>query len=187
MRKFATGAFFIFAIASCGMDEALDVENGRDGDGSGDEEEVVAFFEGEEINLAGDWGDAQSCVIWPSKQVAECFRDEQDAEQLELTLTTEDLGLPPQPTKACSRSCLHLYEHNNFGGRHLTFCDRGYWQNLTSYGFNDQLSSYKTGVHSVSLSQHINGGGSRINAGACLSSGAMPGGWNDQVSAIRIN
>ena len=46
---------------------------------------------------------------------------------------------------SCS-SPLRLFEHSNYGGRQLLFFDRGYWQNLPDYGFNDQLSSYIIGA-----------------------------------------
>ena len=46
---------------------------------------------------------------------------------------------------SCS-SPLRLFEHSYYGGRQLLFFDRGYWQNLTDYGFNDQLSSYIVGA-----------------------------------------
>jgi hypothetical protein len=181
-------------------------------------EDGIAEFEARQINLEKDWEGATTCVVWRSGGVVQCFREESEAQDLLAEIdaaesalapdladetevaepargltdeleTTESASAPgPLPITACSRSCLHLYEHTNFGGRHLTFCDRGYWQNLTSYGFNDQLSSYKTGVRGAHLAEHTNGGGSWYpgNTGVCISGGGMSSGWNDRVSSIYI-
>ena len=76
-----------------------------------------------------------------------------------------------------------------YGGRHLVFYDRGYWQNLTDYGFNDQMSSYIVGACSSHLAENTNGGGywypGNTNAGSAVS--YVGAAWNDRVSSIYIN
>ena len=154
-------------------------------------EEIIANFEGEELRLAEGWKDAKSCVVWQG--ATECFRDDTDADalirEIEADAPPNTLAAPSAgPEYACSRQCLHLYQDNGFEGRHLTFCDRGYWQNLGKYDFNDKLSSYKTGVNGVHLSYHANGDGYWYpgDTSACVSSSQMKSGWNDEVSAIKI-
>lgn len=156
----------------------------------------AAMFEDRTIDLKGDWEGASSCVIWRSGGIVQCFGTPAEAESLvnevvdavSTTSRPSDLTAGPHPTAACSRSCLHIYEHTNFGGRDLHFCDRGYWQNLTSYGFNDELSSYKTGVHSVHLATNTGGNGAWYpgNTGVCVAAGGMSSGWNDRISSIYI-
>src|SRR5947209_7475635 len=57
-------------------------------------------------------------------------------------------GLAPLSSAAsasassCPSGYLCLFQDANFGGRMLQFHDGGYWQNLTNYGFNDQMSSW---------------------------------------------
>lgn len=154
-------------------------------------EKIVANFEGEKLRLAEGWKDANSCVVWQG--ATECFRNDADADSLIREIeagTTPNALAPPSagPEFRCSRSCLHLYQHNDFNGRHLTFCDRGFWQNLGDYSFNDELSSYKTGDHTVHLSYDANGRGSWYpgDTSVCASSSQMKSGWNDEVSAIYI-
>jgi len=185
-------------------------------------EEGIAEFEGRQINLEKDWEGATSCVVWRSGGVVQCFREESEAQDLLAEIEAADSALAPDladetevaepargltdelettesasapgtlPITACSRSCLHLYQHTNFNpfgvGKHLTFCDRGYWQNLTSYDFNDKLSSYKTGVRGAYFAEHTGGGGYWYpgDTGVCVSSSSMMGGWNDKISSIYI-
>lgn len=180
MDKIVTSSFLALSlIATYGCDASVDSED------------VVANLEGEELRLADGWNDAKACVVWQG--ATECFRDNADAEamiqEIEEQNAPTDLAAPSTgPSYACSRTCLHLYEHNGFDGRHLTFCDRGYWQNLGNYNFNDKLSSYKTGVHGVHLSYHSNGQGNWYpgDTSACVSNSQMKSGWNDEVSAIYI-
>lgn len=161
-------------------------------DDTAPESNVIAFFEGEQLRLADGWKDAQSCVVWQG--VTECFRSDTNADVVIADIEAEIITPASKPNdranKACNRSCLHLYEHNDFKGRHLTFCDRGYWQNLgTKYGFNDKLSSYKTGVRGAHLSKDVNGNGGWYpgDTSSCTSISQMNSGWNDKVSAIYIN
>lgn len=156
---------------------------------------IVANFEGEKLRLAEGWKDANSCVVWQG--ATECFRNDADADALIREIeagTTPNTVTPPSagPEFRCSHNCLHLYQHNDFNrnrqGRHLTFCDRGYWQNLGDYSFNDELSSYKTGDYGVHLSYHANGAGHWYpgDTSACTSSSQMRSGWDNEVSAIFI-
>ena len=111
------------------------------------ESNLAAFFDGEHLRLAYGRKDAKSSVVWYG--VTEFFRSDADADvviaQIEADIVSAKMDAPaPKPVYGCSaRSCLHLYQDNGFDGRHLTFCDRGYWQNLGNYDFNDKLSSYK--------------------------------------------
>lgn len=201
-----SASLFLIIVVSCGCgsSEEYDTielagfqEEVANADDSAPESSVVAFFEGEQLRLADGWKDAQSCVVWQG--VTECFRSDTDAAVVIAEIDAESVSPTMEaPTskpngranKACNRSCLHLYEHNDFKGRHLTFCDRGFWQNLgTKYGFNDKLSSYKTGVRGVHLSKDVNGNGGWYpgDTSSCTSMSQMNSGWNDKVSAIYIN
>jgi hypothetical protein len=147
---------------------------------------VEALLDGEVIFLAEDWQDATDCIVWEG--LTECFRNSEDAQDLLREIDGPDSITNPSATYACSRQCLHLYEHTSFKGRHLTFCDRGYWQNLGNYGFNDKLSSFKTGIRGVHLAKHSNGTAPWYpgDTSVCISSGGMKSGWNDEVSSLYI-
>jgi len=191
-------ALFVLAVIStptaCGgpSNESL-AEPVFSNTGEASQHPVQASFEGTMLDLASDWGEAHSCVIWRQGGIIQCFRTTHEHDRLVAKIEdsfakVSNLAPTPDRILACSRSCLHLYQDSNFRSRELTFCDRGYWQNLTGYGFNDELSSYKTGAHGVHLAEHTNGGGYWYpgNTGACVAAGGMSSGWNDRVSSIYI-
>ena len=154
------------------------------------------MFEGQRINLAQDWGDAKACLIWRQGGVLECFRSEAalDAFEAQLaprraatsTATTGDVaGLYAASSYSCSSS-LRLYEDNWYGGRRLSFWDRGYWQNLAWYGFDDQLSSYIVGGCYAHLAENPDGGGWWYPGPTYPYAGEPVMGWQDVISSIYI-
>ena len=156
-----------------------------------------ADFEGGTINLAGDWGEAQACLIWRQGGVAECFRttEELDKREAELapqrreSITRESTSRDSYSyySSYCSSS-LRLYEHSWYGGRRLSFWDRGYWQNLYNYGFEDRTSSYIVGGCSVYLAEHADGGGWWYPGPTYPYAGepSMQWDWHDTISSIYI-
>jgi len=68
----------------------------------------------------------------------------------------------------------------------LQFQDRGYWQNLSVYNFNDKASSWRNRINQdARLSQHADGEGALLCMHPNSSSSSM-GGFNDIASAIRL-
>lgn len=154
----------------------------------------LATFEGTQIDLAADWGEAGACLVWQQAGGIECFRTEEEMDELAEQLEEADtLGGGFRISASQCSGWLRLYEHINYGGRVLQFRDRGFWQNLTNYGFNDKLSSYRVGPCGCHLAEHINGGGwwypGNTSAGAVVSdmrqNGRYPS-WNDRVSSLYI-
>lgn len=151
-----------------------------------------ANFEGSTIDLAGDWGDAQACLVWRQAGISECFRTTEalDAREKELAPQREvsrRSGAVAAYSSSCSSS-LRLYEHNWYGGRRLSFWDRGYWQNLAWYGFEDRTSSYIVGGCPVYLAEHGDGGGWWYPGPTYPYAGepAMYWDWQDTLSSIYI-
>jgi len=151
-----------------------------------------ADFEGRTIDLAGEWGEARACLVWRQGGVSECFRttEELDAREKQLAPQREASGRDASGTSwsySCSSS-LRLYEHNWYSGRRLSFWDRGYWQNLAWYGFEDQASSYIVGGCQVYLAEHADGGGWWYPGPAYPFAGvpAMQWDWQDTISSIYI-
>ncbi len=132
----------------------------------------------------------------------ECFRttDALDAREAQLAPVREAMNntslaptssTPTASTAYYSYSCsspLHLYEHNWYSGRRLSFWDRGYWQNLWWYGFDDQASSYIVGGCYVYLAEHPDGGGWWYPGPNYPYAGvpAMSWGWQDTLSSIYV-
>ncbi len=155
---------------------------------------ALASFEGRTIDLAGEWGDAKACLIWRQGGVLECFRTTQALEAREVQLAPRRAALDASAygaTAAYSYSCsspLRLYEYNWYSGRRLSFWDRGFWQNLGDYGFEDQASSYIVGGCYVYLAEHAYGGGWWYPGPNYPYAGvpAMSWDWQNTISSIYI-
>jgi hypothetical protein len=183
--------FVLVAPAPAGAGQR---EDGLDG-GQG---RAIATFEGREIDLAGDWGEATACLVWRQGGVMECFRSEAALDEREAQLgagrqpaTAPETAGGPTAARAyyyswyCS-SPLRLYEHNWYGGRRLSFWDRGYWQNLGDYGFDNSTSSYIVGGCYAHLAEHPNGGGWWYPGPTYPWAGEPVMGWQDVISSIYI-
>lgn len=146
----------------------------------------LALFEGKQIDLSRDWGAAQACVVYQGVGAVECFRDRAGLQAREAQLQTA-VASPATATASCS-SPLRLFADGSYGGRELDFYDRGYWQNLDTWGFDNQLSSYRVGGCGVYLADGTYGGGSWYpgNTSAGHGESSMLSGWNDRVSSIYI-
>jgi hypothetical protein len=159
---------------------------------------AIASFEGGVIDLAGDWGDAQACLVWRQGGVLECFRTvaELDAREAELeplrsrsSSRASGGGGGTVASSTAEYSCwssLRLYEYNYYGGRRLSFWDRGYWQNLYIYGFDNQTSSYIVGACYVHLAEHTDGGGWWYPGPTYPYAGEPVMHWQDVISSIYI-
>ena len=144
---------------------------------------MTAGFEGRRIDLATNWEQAQACIVLRQAGLVECFRTLAQAQARADTIT-------PQYA-AAGYSCsypLRIFEHSNYGGRQLLFFDRGYWQNLPDYGFNDQLSSYIVGACYTYLAEHAGGGGAFYPGPRSAWSGVpwLQAGWDNRMSSIYM-
>lgn len=150
----------------------------------------LAWFEGRQIDLRDGWGAATACMVWRERGVVECFRSAaamalREAELSAGSTATGGSDSVSTASYSCS-SPLRLYEHGSYGGRQLSFWDRGFWQNLGDWGFNDQLSSFKIGSCYAYLAEHSWGGGEWYpgDTSPWVWSPTMWSGWNDRVSSI---
>lgn len=154
----------------------------RGGPAAGDARPGLAMFEGRVVDLSRGWGEARACAIFQAQEPAECFRDVATlrAREREFVSTANELA-------ACS-SPLRLYADGGYGGRELSFYDRGYWQNLGTWSFDNQLSSYKVGACGVFLAENANGGGSWYpgSTGAGHWEPSMQSGWDNRISSIYV-
>jgi hypothetical protein len=180
-RKLATAALAAFMLALLPATSFAAVAAAPQADAS-----TFALFEGKLIDLSQGWSEAQACFVDQSRGVIECFRDRADLQIRETQIETQT-NAPATITATCS-SPLRLFADASYGGRELDFYDRGYWQNLSTWGFDNQLSSYKVGACGVYLADSANGGGSWYpgSTSAGHSEPSMVSGWNDRVSSIYI-
>lgn len=158
------------------------------GGGSTPQSSSIATFEGKQIDLSKGWGDAQACLVYRAAGLVECFRDRAGLNTREQQLSAQ---IGADSVAMASTTCstpLRLFADAGYGGRELDFYDRGYWQNLSTWSFDNQLSSYKTGACAVYLADYADGGGSWYpgNTGANHGESSMLSGWNDRISSIFI-
>jgi hypothetical protein len=162
---------------------------------------VRMTFQGRPIDLSKGWGQAHSCVVWRAAHLTKCFRTER---QMRAAVAAA-IPLSADGTDVAASSCsspLDLWQDEGYSNRHLQFWDRGFWQNLSNWSFNNQLSSFIVGACGVHLAENGNGGGlwypCNTSAGAqhremdlddnnggppCA---AQSTNWNDRVSSIFI-
>jgi len=147
-----------------------------------------AVFEGAVIDLADGWGSAGACAEL-GKSV-ECFRTESELLAAHHELVADlafgvDSGVVA--AAACSSS-LRLYRSTGYGGSALYLTTRSVVQNLSSFGFDNDTSSYRVGACSAAFYSGANLSGSQYpgSTSANASASSMVGGWDNVVSSVII-
>jgi hypothetical protein len=192
----------LFGGLVAGPAQAQTAGDGGEVHGSSEQVEhapAVADFEGHDLDLAGDWGEARACLVWRQGGVLECFRTPQALAGRERALSAKGGGAPggpPQPASGTvsafsAYSCwssLRLFDYGGYGGRELDFWDRGFWQNLGDYGFDNSTSSYIVGGCYSHLAEYRDGAGWWYPGDTSPYHGEpyMYSSWNDRVSSIYI-
>jgi hypothetical protein len=180
-RRLLTAALMVIFLAVVPASGFADGNQQPDGSSS------LALFEGKQIDLSKGWGDAHACLVARGVGFVECFRDQARLLARESVVQAQIASTPDIAATSCS-SPLRLFADASYGGRELDFYDRGYWQNLSTWSFDNQLSSYKIGACGVYLADYANGGGSWYpgNTSPGHDEPSMLSGWNDRISSIYI-
>ena len=151
----------------------------------------VATFEGGQIDLAEDWGEARACAV--TETGTRCFRTEAQMDRFLRGISSADApaGGKSGWRRAASTNCgsvLRLYDGTWYGGTVLSVAIRWTILNLANYGFDNRTSSYRVGACAAEFYSGSWGGGS-VYSGATwagASAGTMNSGWDNQVSSIYI-
>lgn len=153
---------------------------------------AIADFEGHALDLAGDWGAAHACLVWRQGGVLECFRTPEAMRAFAAQLASQhrpDAGGTVSAFSAYScSSSLSLFDYGGYGGRELDFWDRGFWQNLGDYGFENATSSYIVGGCYAHLADYRDGAGWWYPGDTSPYHGEpyMSWSWDNRVSSIYI-
>ena len=147
-------------------------------------------FEGHTIDLSEGWGDAAACAEFGD--VVDCYRTEDELLDVHPDLVSEAAmadGAGPQALASSCSTTLRLYRDTGFSGSVLHLSTLGVVHNLSSYGFDNDTSSYKVGACSASFYSGANAGGSVYpgSTSANSSASSMLSGWNNVVSSVYIN
>lgn len=146
---------------------------------------VVASFEGGWINLADGWGEATACTS--DGVTTSCFRTEAEMDVAAAATggDVQSVGIAPQV--ACVSS-LKLYRSASFTGSVLQLTTRGTYINLSTYGFDNDTSSYQVGACTAYFYDGASGGTPLYPGatGANSSAASMLTGWDNRVSSVYI-
>ena len=147
-----------------------------------------AMFEGAVIDLVEGWGQAGACAELGVR--VECFRTE-----AQLLAAHPELGAAvgisayteAVAASACSSS-LRLYRTSGYTGGALYLTTRSVVHNLSSFGFDNDTSSYRVGACASAFYSGANLSGSQYPGStvAYASASSMVGGWENVVSSVII-
>ncbi len=159
----------------------------------GDAAGVVAVFEGNKLDLAQSWGEAEACFVWQEQGVEQCFRTEAEMDETIARLDAVAGSIEPRNRDVLASTCsgyLRLYDATSYGSPVLYLRDQYRWLNLANYGFNQKVSSFKVGPCAADFADYANGGGSWYPwymTEAYDQSSTMISGWDNDVSSVYIN
>jgi hypothetical protein len=147
---------------------------------------VIASFEGGWINLAEGWGEATACTS--DGITTACYRTEAEmnaASNPVVGATARSLAIVPLLTCASS---LKLYRSTSFTGAVLQLTSRGVYTNLSTYGFDNDTSSYQVGACTSYFYDGASGGTPLYPGTTTANSSAtsMLTGWDNRVSSVYI-
>lgn len=150
------------------------------------DEAVKADYNGREIDLSESWEGARACMVAPDLAAkAQCF-DSEMAMNIEIGRLEKAKGPSNARSYTCSSS-LRLYKNTSYSGTTLYLTSRGYWLNLSGFGFNQTTSSYKVGACSSIFADYNNGGGGWYPTPYTKKwkiSWTMLSGWDNDVSSV---
>ena len=157
-----------------------------------------AIFEQGEIDLSESWGDATACIELGDH--TECFRTEAEMYAAHPEIDPGGDGVPTNGARASTAdgamtatascaSALRLYRLNSFGGGSLVLTTRGLVLNLSTYGFDNDTSSYRVGACASTFWAGSSGSGAIYGGptGPGASASAMLPGWDNSISSVYIN
>lgn len=105
-----------------------------------------AQFEGRTINLQDSWEDAEACHIAQDLAIT-CYKTEKEMDDA-LGLAHRAGGDYPSQANgfATCGSSLKLYKNKYYGTPVAYLTVRGAWTNMSWFGFDNQVSSYRIGA-----------------------------------------
>jgi hypothetical protein len=188
-RSFVAVAVGLSAVVLAGQ-----IAGAQEAVGEAPVEGVQATFEGGTLNLAESWGEAAACI--ESSDGVECFRTDSELNTAMRRLNVAEPGVIGAGVAdggvvalaSCSSS-LRLYRSINWAGGTLVLTTRGVVHNLSTYGFDNDTSSYRVGACSSTFWAGSSGSGSVYPGPTNANSSAnmMRPGWDNVVSSVYIN
>lgn len=146
---------------------------------------VQAWFEGEQINLAEGWGEANACIA--DSAGTRCYRTRTELEIQENSSAGLGASTTTAALLATCASNLTLYSATGYGGSSLSLNVRGTGIGLAAYGFSNITSSYTIGGCNAEFYDGAIGSAAYPgNTNAFASASSMAAGWDNRVSTVYI-
>jgi hypothetical protein len=183
-----TPLLIAIAVLTVPFGHAQAIESAAPIEPPSDPEPWIADYEGEEIDLRFGWDGARACETDGVETT--CFDTE--AEMLAASDAAAVGPAAPEGASGLMRaSCssyLRLYSGPYYTGSVLALTTRYTYMNLSSYGFNNVVSSYRVGECSSYFFDYNNGGGLQYSGPtwAWSLSTLMNSGWDNRVSSVYI-
>lgn len=196
----ATGAALILPLSANAAESgrAPATEPGAEAPGLELAERSIAKFEGRDIDLSKSWEDATACWVHQDLSVT-CYRTEAELdvavalEQPTEMLTEASAGLGEGFARAngfraysCSTSA-RLYKGSFYSYSLLYISSRHTWINMSWFGFDNTVSSYKIGACSMVFRSGSYGGGSTYWGGtSAWTWKSSMGSWDNVLSSVYM-
>lgn len=153
----------------------------------------VASYEGRRIDLSRGWQGAGACAVLSTDDVR-CYDTEKEMNDALAAEEQPSSAAAVEGASAAAAYCagrsdlwLTLYEHASFGGRAVSFRDPGYWQNLSTWGFDKAMTSWRNNTYCLAYAaEGAGGGGAWLNLPARSSSANVGTAWNDRASSVYL-
>lgn len=177
------GARIVIATAICSAAASLGWTGTATASPSVPPPSSTATFEGRSIDLRNGWDGAKACLVWRARGILECFATDAQLSQAEAQLQSAGAE---SATSTCT-SPLNLYSGTDYSGLHLALYDRGYWQELSYYGWADLTVSFIGGACGFHLADGTWGSGYWYPGytGPYAYASDM-GSWDDTVQSVYI-
>lgn len=204
MRKisFARVVAALAVCTSAALTPALvgAIDSGRGGVGSAggvgppvaiDLNRGEARFEGRTIDLSKDWEGAEACHV-ADELVTTCYRTEDEMDQAlgitdRMPVDVQRTGGPEGlRAYATCQYALRLYKNSYYGGQVLYITSRWQFVNLSWFGFDNAVSSYRVGGCASLFRSGSYGSGSTYPGPtyAWASAPYMYWGWDNVISSV---
>jgi hypothetical protein len=152
---------------------------------AGTESNTIASYDGGTIDLSLGWGTATICVVMTTG--ISCYADQSDYQEWANSQVKVGGG-PFSPLSGNCSTGLKLFQDRSYGGNELILYELSNWINLSSYSFSDEVSSYKVGACSVSMTDAQNGSGNVYPGPTAAGSDVswIGSAWVDRVESVYI-
>jgi hypothetical protein len=155
---------------------------------AGEEPTTPALYDGRIIDLAVSWEGASACAVLSATD-ARCFDSQEELEtELGASAARAEAAMSLLDTYCLNRTdlLLTLYADTNYGGSSLNLVVADVWHDLSSYSFDETMSSWKNNTYcDATAAWNAAGGGTQTTLGA-RNQASTVGSWDNNASSVYL-